>query len=351
MSISFQSLVRLLHGSEVQAAHMQLMGRGRALARMKDDESLSEPLLVPGQEGGPCGNSSKEKHTGVFGRVRGAWASCCQVSAAPTWVRGLAPLTWQCSVRKSKPSDGVWLLFCILLIIMLALLDQAWFSSSLYRHQSTMVMGRCGQTTPCRHPEPPHPQELSVGSLLRARSQAQRPGAYRDCLDVALREFRREPAVVQSNARLMLDCNGTAQAFQSGKGQAQIQVAWIAGKAKYNIQVNSTEAYVSRLKLRQFPLNLTSLLSVQQDLTFRRAPELVGQCLERAVQEVSRVLECLLWDAQLVVTCGGAELTFVSGEGHRKMNVYADGNGTVQYWEQPVGWLVRFAQLLNVNWC
>ncbi|XP_015271590.1 PREDICTED: uncharacterized protein LOC107114564 [Gekko japonicus] len=182
------------------------------------------------------------------------------------------------------------------------------------------------------------PEKLSVATLLKAQSQEPPQRAMRNCLDEAVLKFSEE-GVLKKNARMVLQCNGTRREFLSGEGENDIEVVWISGRVEYLVHEASPEVRVARLGRHPLPLNLTTIIGVREDLATQAALEELQDCLDKVVQEFPREPMVVQNSAMLMVSCG-ADLSFISGEGQTKINVYREDymNGDIQYQVKATGW-------------
>lgn len=183
------------------------------------------------------------------------------------------------------------------------------------------------------------PEKLSVATLVKAQSQEPPGGAVRNCLDEAVRKFLDEPDVLQRNARMVLQCNGTRQEFLSGEGENDIEVIWISGRVEYLVHEASPEVRLARLGCHPLPLDLATIIGVRQDLATQGAFEKLQGCLDKVLQEFPKEPVVVQNNATLVVSCG-KDLSFISGGGQTEINVYRENNtdGEIQYKVKASGW-------------
>ncbi|XP_054835005.1 uncharacterized protein LOC129329448 [Eublepharis macularius] len=301
---------------------------------MENDISALEPLLengdrsilIPGQ-----GVSYNEKLGGIPPRRSAA-------SYFNLWNRlgyGMACFPLNTTKEKSTMTEAtrspvpkkIWYLLLILLTTVLII-------ASIY---ITFFIGH-PQSQPAQAEVEAilvKPKELNVATLLKVQSQEPPWGAMRNCLDKAVQKFSEEPEVLKKNAKMVLQCNGTRQEFQSGKGENVIEVAWINDRVDYLIQKESIEVHVARLSSRPWPLNLTIITGVRRELS---AFEEIQGCLNEVVREFPREPLIVQNNAKLVVSCG-TDLTFISGEGKTEISVYRENNkdGKIQYSVKATG--------------
>ncbi|XP_028569693.2 uncharacterized protein LOC114588508 [Podarcis muralis] len=318
---------------------------------MRDDSNLFEPLLDDGDDSKliPVQRFSyREKLWGILPR-----------SSAPSWLYGI-----ECGVpsfsdkstmtQTTRPlgKRKTWTLILVLLAF-LTLLTLAFIGALFWapwRPQSPVEANKAkaGENTTAAILV--GQKNLSLAALLEAEMQEPQEGAMRKCLEEAVHKFSEEPAMVRKNSRMVLQCNGTKQEFVSGKGEIHIEVVWINGTASYILDESSPEVHVVRLGRHPMPLSLARISDVLQDLP-SNISETQGDlkelrsCLNKALQEFPREPVVLQDDAKLMVTCGGVNLTFISGGGQSDINVYRE-DGEVQYQVKPT-WSAWWARLFK----
>ncbi|XP_003217981.1 uncharacterized protein LOC100558663 [Anolis carolinensis] len=184
------------------------------------------------------------------------------------------------------------------------------------------------------------PKNLTLAALLEAKGQEPHGGAMKICLDKAAQEFSKEPAIVKKNALMAILCNGTKQVFRSGKGQNKIGVVLANGKVYYVfIHGASAEVHLARLGHQTFPLNRTSILDVLEDLKSQNGSEEMQRCLNKTLSELPREPTTVPANAKMVVSCGGQNLTFLSGTGKNEIHVYREETGgEIQFRVKTSGW-------------
>ncbi|KAJ7317238.1 hypothetical protein JRQ81_003400 [Phrynocephalus forsythii] len=197
------------------------------------------------------------------------------------------------------------------------------------------------------------PRNLTLGMLLAAEREEPCEGAMRDCLEKAAEEFSEEPRIVKSNAKMTLHCNGTKREFLSGKGENLIEVVWIDGKVSYELSHEAhPDVHLARLGRHPLPLNISSILGVVQDVSSHNGSEELQSCLRKALDELPWEPMVVQNDAKMAVSCGGTNLSFVSGEGQTEINVFREPpHGEIHYMVRATGWasFLRFFTRGRIN--
>lgn len=86
------------------------------------------------------------------------------------------------------------------------------------------------------------------------------------CFTVAINGFRKEPMIVQQNARLLIQCQGLIMEFHTGKGHCEISVLALNEKIQYIIKELTAETYHARMLVRDEPWSTNDLLRVKHTL-------------------------------------------------------------------------------------
>ncbi|XP_061475038.1 uncharacterized protein LOC133380885 [Rhineura floridana] len=311
---------------------------------MRDDSNLFEPLLDDGDDSKiiPVRRLSyREKLWGILPQ-----------SSAPSWLNiknsvdcGVPRFSNKSTMTQTtRPlvKRKIWILILVLLalVTLLALAFIGALFCSPWKQQPSLEAGE--NTTAAKN--------LSLASLLDAKNQEPHWGAMHNCLAEAVQKFSEEPEMVRKNARMILQCNGTRQEFVSGKGEIRIEVVWINGMASYILDEATPEVHMARLGRHPLPLSLASISGVLQDLAsnISKTQECLGElqsCLSKALQEFPLEPATLQDNAKLVVTCGGENLTFISGNGDSEINVYRE-RGEIQFQVKPT-WQAWWARLFK----
>lgn len=182
------------------------------------------------------------------------------------------------------------------------------------------------------------PKNLTVPILLEAKKSEPFCEAVDNCFDKAIKEFMLEPRILQENAKMILECNGTRKEFVSGKGENYIEVFWVDGQTHYRVREANSQVYVARLGRQPLPLSLGSLLNVYQQLVSREGSEELRRCLNKTIEEFPKEPQAVQNDAVLEVSCGGSNVTFRSEAGKNEINVYEDKHGKVVFNVKGKGW-------------
>lgn len=182
------------------------------------------------------------------------------------------------------------------------------------------------------------PKNLTVPILLEAKKSEPFCEAMDSCFDKAIKEFMLEPQILQENAKMILECNGTRKEFVSGKGENYIEVFWVDGQTHYRVREANSQVYVARLGRQPLPLSLGSLLNVYQQLASREGSEELRQCLNKTIEEFPKEPQAVQNNAVLQVSCGGSNVTFRSEAGKNEINVYEDMHGKIVFRVKARGW-------------
>ncbi|XP_044307735.1 uncharacterized protein LOC123034451 [Varanus komodoensis] len=310
---------------------------------MRDDSNLIEPLLADGD------------HSKLIPVQRASyWEKLCRIlpqSPGASWldfekninhgVCGFSHKSTMTEVTRSPVQRRTWISILVLILLFLLIIMGILFfyNSALWWQQSLVEVDRIRVGENITAPILVPPKNLTVAALLEAKMQEPHRGAMRSCLDESIREFFLEPDMVKKNAWLILQCNGTRQEFLSGKGENHIQVLWLDGKARYVFDESNSGVHVARIGRHTLPLNLTSILGVLRDLSSHNGSKELQNCLSWTLQEFAQEPASLQDNAKLVVSCGGRNLSFVSGEGQNEINVYTDhAEGEIQFQVKATGW-------------
>ncbi|KAK9405899.1 hypothetical protein NXF25_004673 [Crotalus adamanteus] len=181
------------------------------------------------------------------------------------------------------------------------------------------------------------PKNLTVPILLEAKKSEPFCEAVDNCFDKAIKEFMSEPRILQENAKMILECNGTKKEFVSGKGENYIEVFWVDGQTHYQVRETNSQVYVARLGRQHLPLSLGSLLNVNQQLASREGSEELRRCLNKTIEVFPKEPQAVQNDAVLEVSCGGSNVTFRSQAGKNEINVYED-HGKIVFNVKSRGW-------------
>ncbi|XP_039217092.1 uncharacterized protein LOC120316029 isoform X2 [Crotalus tigris] len=181
------------------------------------------------------------------------------------------------------------------------------------------------------------PKNLTVPILLEAKKSEPFCEAVDNCFDKAIKEFMSEPRILQENAKMILECNGTRKEFVSGKGENHIEVFWVDGQTHYQVRETNSQVYVARLGRQHLPLSLGSLLNVNQQLASREGSEELRRCLNKTIEVFPKEPQAVQNDAVLEVSCGGSNVTFRSQAGKNEINVYED-HGKIVFNVKSRGW-------------
>lgn len=182
------------------------------------------------------------------------------------------------------------------------------------------------------------PKNLTLPNLLEAKKSEPFCEAMDNCFDKAINEFMSEPRILQENAKMILECNGTRKEFVSGKGENYIEVFWVDGQTRYRVREANSQVYVARLGRQPFPLSLGSLLNVYQQLASREGSEELRRCLIKTIEEFPKEPQAVQNDAMLEVSCGGSNVAFRSEAGKNEINVYEDEHGKIVFNVKSRGW-------------
>lgn len=313
---------------------------------MKDDISVCEPLLEDGDHGDlvPVQRLSYRERL---------WGILPHRSVAPClnlWNHldyGMACFPQKTTKEKATMTEAtgppfkkrIWALLLLLIFLAIVLIVLSVFIWSPLSRPALPEVDRISVSENTTEAILVVPENLSIATLLKAQSQEPPQGAMRNCLDEAVLKFSEEPGVLKKNARMVLQCNGTRREFLSGKGENYIEVVWLRGRVEYLVHEASPEVRVARLGRHPLPLNLTTVIGVREDLATQGALEELQGCLEKVVQEFPREPEAVQNNAMLTVSCG-TDLSFVSGKGQTKINVYRKDSigGDIQYQVKATGW-------------
>ncbi|KYO32677.1 hypothetical protein Y1Q_0024449 [Alligator mississippiensis] len=185
------------------------------------------------------------------------------------------------------------------------------------------------------------PEPLSVLDLLRARarleSQGKMTGELSTCMDLALQEFIEEPAGIQGNAKLVVQCQGTVLEFNAGDEEHEIYVYATNGKPQYSVK--GPTPYRARLLARPERLSIENLLKVQNRIrAWEGATEPLSRCFEVALEKFPQEPVSVQASARLVISAAGMELVFLAGKGENEINVHHDNRGIIHYMVKVPGW-------------
>lgn len=326
---------------------------------MKDDISICEPLL----EDGDHSSLVPVQRVSYIERL---WGILPQRSVAPClklWNHfdyGMDCSSHKPTKEKATMTEAagapvkkrIWVLLLVLIFLAIALIVlSVFYASFVWSPWSQLAQAEVDRIRVCENTTEAIlvvPEKLSVATLLKAQSQEPPQGAMRNCFNEAVLKFSEEPDVLKKNARMVLQCNGTRREFLSGEGENAIEVVWISGRVDYLVHEASPQVRVARLGRHPLPLNLTTVIGVREDLAIQGALEDLQGCLDKVVQEFPSEPEVVQTNAILMVSCG-ADLSFISGEGQTKINVYRENNidGDIQYQVKTTGWWAWWARLFK----
>lgn len=167
------------------------------------------------------------------------------------------------------------------------------------------------------------------------------------CFTVAINGFRKEPVIVQQNARLLIQCEGLTMEFHVGKGHCEILVLALNEKIQYNVKELTAETYHARMLIREEPWSTNDLLRVKRTLeTWRILSETFKKCLQLTLEMFPREPWCIQNNAYVLVDCGGHMVKFVSGNKENYVYVYSDTEG-VHYKVIPYGTWNQIARFFH----
>lgn len=148
------------------------------------------------------------------------------------------------------------------------------------------------------------------------------------CFTVAINGFRKEPIIVQQNARLLIQCEGLIKEFRMGKGHCEISVLALNEKIQYIVKELTVEMYHARMLVREEPWSTNDLLRVKHTLeTWRILSETFRKCLQLTLEMFPMEPWCVQNNAYVLVDCGGNMVKFVSGNKENYVYVYSDDEG------------------------
>ncbi|XP_053902558.1 uncharacterized protein LOC128847215 [Malaclemys terrapin pileata] len=204
-----------------------------------------------------------------------------------------------------------------------------------------------------------HPEPLSSANLASVRDSLESCGVMgeelRNCFNLALQEFHREPPCVQANAKMLIQCKRGSLAFLSGEGQCEISVRCRDGKPHYDVGELPMHMYLDRLHAQPEPLSADTLWKVWRKLvSCRRETATLRACISHALDQFIQEPRCVQENARLLIRWGGGELEFISGQGQCEISVLlADGRPQYHITElggdRPVTWSHASPEPLSVT--
>ncbi|XP_039373209.1 uncharacterized protein LOC120394628 [Mauremys reevesii] len=169
---------------------------------------------------------------------------------------------------------------------------------------------------------------LSLANLEGARRSLdvweETPKSLKTCFDCAIRGFRKEPACVQENAKLVIHCSRRNLPFISGKGECEISVSYSDGKPVYTVDEPTGEVYLARLGTCPAPLNVSSVVRARNKLeSFGVMTQELRGCFEYALEALEEAPKRVQENALMLLDTTRGRMMFKSGKGEITITVFS----------------------------